>query len=101
MIAIQIHYSCEKITNNNLRKIRKGHLAGTDLIKIPLYFKIYTNTGLEDLDPLFFEWVDKTKIYTAPSLCRFLMKKDRSIKALSENQYLNLLLSKKKYKKYF
>ena len=82
MEAVQIHY---------LHGIRQ----------IPIYFKIYTDVNLNDLEPLFLEWVGKTKIYTAPSLCIFLMKKDRSIKALSDNQYLNLLLSKKKYKKYF
>lgn len=64
-------------------------------------FKIYTDKDMESLEPKFYEWVEKTKVYTGSSLCRFIRKKQPKIRALSENQYLNFLMSRKPYKKYF
>lgn len=68
---------------------------------IPVFFKIYTDHYMEDISATFYEWVDKTRIYTGSSLCRYIRKKHPKIRALSETQYLNFLMSRKPYKKYF
>lgn len=71
----------------------------------PLYFDIYTDSTLEFLQEYFIDWMLKTKIFSPESLCRYIRKKVRKIKILSERQYLNLIASefvfKTKYKKYF
>ena len=100
MKAIQIHHIHE-ISKKGKGKIQARYRIDAEIKQIPIYFKIYTDADIDDLEPLFFEWVKKTKTHTASSLCRFLRKKDRSVKVLTDNQYLNWLLSKKKFKKYF
>lgn len=68
-------------------------------------FDIYTDSTLEFLQGSFFDWILKTKVYSAESFCRYARKKIRKIKILSQNQYLNFLtvkyVFKTGYKKYF
>lgn len=70
-----------------------------------LEFDLYTNSTIEILHDTFIDWMLKTKIYTAESLCRYIRKQLRKVKVLSENQYLNYSISsqifKTGYKKYF
>ena len=99
--CIQIHYQhCKEEINELIKTDRMWKIDAKGKIT-PIYFKIYIEQDMESLEPIFYEWVEKTKVYTGSSLCRFIRKKQPKIRALSENQYLNFLMSRKPYKKYF
>jgi hypothetical protein len=73
--------------------------------KILLEFDLYTDTPMDSINRFFWEWIDKTKIFTPESLCRYIRKKVRKIRIFSENQYLNYAITSQQfktgYKKYF